>query len=592
MKKVIILLLLIPFAYLGFSQEKQTQEPTKRELKKKARKERKEQKKIKPYIFIPISVNSTSDIVPDEIKSNSQIVFELNDANTFLYSIEITEKQRDNINDEELSNNVLKEQFKPSDFKITPLGPNVFFNNPSSSQKDDLVDSISQAILKTDRTIQFQRNELDKLLKAQVRNEEKLIYLVKVEISKIESDTSLDENQKNILKNKIYFEDGTPEIKVSSDINSKIEIAIDSVNRKINSHVTLKETLLEKGNWENYAFDFFLKLGTYSKNIDRINNKIDFYNELLIILYSNENFKVLEKRKKDLLQTYFGDNTNESMILSHSKRLINELDSTFLAISTRYRSMPNKENIKQSFESLTAYHNKIDRIEFEKLFINMVTVYNAINEKNWTVSYQTTRFSEKADKVQYNIKLTPIRNDYSLSTKSIRRNYDFNLIGGIKVDFSAGLFFNFDLNDDDYSFKFESDSSTKIVKNTNAYQFMPSAGAVFNVYYRNNWNIKPALNFGIGTNIEKTYYYLGIGALLGKKERIGISVGVVGGTKRTITDEYKDFYSEGQIIDKPITGLPDAVPTQTKDPFQVGFFVGISYNLSGKNKEQMDGMLK
>ena len=282
-----------------------------------------------------------------------------------------------------------------------------------------------------------------------------------------------------------------------------------------------------------------------------------------------------------------GNGIDQSSFIRNCNLDFDNIDTIYYGLLLTYSSLNNRNQIAGSLLKLNNFHSSLDKSKYQELFNQILKTYNAINEVNWSVNYQTTRIADKADKVFYDIELVPIINDYSLAKKPIKLNYDFDIKGGVKIDFSAGLFFHYNLYDDQYKFVKLSDTSKQVVKENNAYDFIPNLGVLFNLYFRSTSSIKPTVNIGVGTNVEKLYYYLGLGVLIGKSERIGIHGGLVGGTVKRISNEYKN----GQVVYQSIDMEPTVVPMQSKDPFQMGLFIGFSYNLTGKNEEKMNSLL-
>ena len=566
MKNIILTSILLLVTYFLFSQS--------------SRKETKFRENMK----ITQSILNPTDSISQFLYSNSQVIFKLNDINTFLYSINFKEVQRDNVNDEELDNKEYIVKYSSSDYKISELNYSEFYLPLGNTTP--ILDSVNSF----ERLIKYNKVQLDQLIinlmDVKIKKEN-LIRMKSLMIQQAQAD-STPQSKEIALLGLVTNPKDEDLIKLNDTI-SQIEKLIQEKNNNVEDLIKERDEYLKmsKDN-EAYILTFSVQLIEYLKIISEINAKLDFFNELSFLLFSNESFDTIYSNKQKILNKYFGAGVSSANLINACNESFVKLDSKYYSLLNTHTSMPDRNKIESSYVKLTKYHNSIDKFKYQELFKQILKTYNAINKINWTVTYQTTMISDKADKILYSIELTPIKNEYVLTNKTIRLNYDFDIKGGVKIDASAGLFYHFNLYDDKYRFEQLTDSSTQIIKENNNNQFIPSIGAIFNVYKRSNRNVKVAFNFGAGTNVEKLYYYLGSGLILGKSERIGINLGIVGGTVKRISSEYQD----NKVVNLPLDQLPNEVPMQTKDPFQFGYFVGVSYNLSGKNKDDINMMLK
>jgi hypothetical protein len=546
-----------------------------------------EVKPIKNRPFAPIKLwlgNPTKE-VPSFIRAKAQVVFDIENVNTFLYSVKFKELQRDVLNDEEIANKEFNIIYKPEYFRISELSTADFLipKNLDSKNVSDVIKL--EVLLKSKR-----RNLKQTEKKLENLNElNKLVFEDDTLFTKSENDSVIKDRKRriNTLKTQILIDDLDKDslfeqIKVVNETYLRNGVVVDSIQEAYDS---LMKSI---DNDDGYIIQFKGKVDEYLSIISNINKKVDLYNELLFLLFSIEPYGVISERKKNLLKVYLGSEVTPAEILYVCNESFSKLDSKYKEISETLESMKNRGTLELASSRLTKFHNSIDKQKFGELFRQIIKIYNAIEAKNWTVNFQTTNISDKADRISYSLDFTPVSNEYSLTNKSYSYNYDFDIVGGIKIDASAGLFYHFNLNDQQFRLEAVTDSTTSIVEVKNQDQFIPSVGALFNVYFRSPYYIKPALNFGVGTNIEKLNYYLGMGLLFGRSERIGLNIGAVGGTVKRIADEYQGK----TIINSSVTDLLNTELMKTDDPFRIGWYIGISYNFTGKNKETMATMLK
>ncbi len=157
------------------------------------------------------------------------------------------------------------------------------------------------------------------------------------------------------------------------------------------------------------------------------------------------------------------------------------------------------------------------------------------------------------------------------------------VFGGVKIDFSTGLVFNFgNKKFFDQNYYYDSVNrvgtttladSVSIKRSRNNNVSIPSLGVFMHIYSRLNSHI----NFGgvIGTSLgtdQRAYYHLGASLLLGKSDRLIISGGVSLANGKTLDGKY----SENQMIKRSLA--PQSIPTE--NGIRAGGFLSISWNLN------------
>lgn len=158
--------------------------------------------------------------------------------------------------------------------------------------------------------------------------------------------------------------------------------------------------------------------------------------------------------------------------------------------------------------------------------------------------------------------------------------YNIWITGGLKIDVSAGIFFT-SLYDEEYDKRDDpATAGNKIIMLKNSGDYDMAFGSTINTYVRMNSWIVPTLNFGaVITQNEKLQVLLGLGAILGKQERIIFSAGISMGKVDRIADGY-------QVGSSYNLGDSGNIPTQSQ--FKFGNFFGITYNLSKVKKISLD----
>ncbi|KAF0200055.1 MAG: hypothetical protein FD170_3804 [Bacteroidetes bacterium] len=560
--------------------------------------------------LIEFSLSRQTTKIPKFIKSRSQVIFSSNEVNTFLYSVKIIEQQRDLFNQEDFANKGLNYEYKPADFSVTELSMIDFLipdvndhqkvkqRNQNLSDQTILKDSLERLILLRNESYLHREKIIARdslsLRSAQITRDISRLPTDSEQLAKKNEFESLNQD----IDNKIASIDRQinssllPE-RDTARINNKIrniDTSILLINRAIKALENQYNDLIENDATDNLLIqEYKEKYIKYRIMVARINQKINLYDELLFLLYSPEPFDSIRKQKERVLRIYLGNDISQIQILAKCNESIGELDGLYYELSDVLTRMNDRSRLDPAFTKLSSFHTSIARDKYGELFKQIVIIYNAININNWTVNYQTTNISDKADRIFYSLEFKPISNEYTLPIQTKNYDYNFDIRGGIKVDVSAGLLYNLKLNDQQVRLEKETDTTTRLIKINNQNNFIPSVGALFNVYFRNEASIKPTFNFGVGTNIDKLRYYLGFGLLVGKSERIIINFGAVGGEVKTISDEYKE---ETTILAGSTSNWQNTDFMQKGDTFRIGMYFGVTYNLSGKNNQEMSAMIR
>lgn len=230
----------------------------------------------------------------------------------------------------------------------------------------------------------------------------------------------------------------------------------------------------------------------------------------------------------------------------------------------------------------------ISTINFEKLRANveafavtgkkdLFTAYDYFNESNYTY-YINPQTVEK----DLMIMTADIKPKANITCAPYARSYEIRVRpkGGVKFDFSTGLFVNFGGNNfRDQSYRYDtvpgSPANSVIRKNDPKSAVFPSIGALLHVYPRTGKEFNWAGCFGISTkDAEKINYHLGTSLIFGYSQRFVLSAGATMTRATLIADQYK---VDQQVI---TATAPQDIPTSTFNRF--GWFFAFSYNVTAK----------
>ncbi|MND68028.1 hypothetical protein D3C80_594660 [compost metagenome] len=150
--------------------------------------------------------------------------------------------------------------------------------------------------------------------------------------------------------------------------------------------------------------------------------------------------------------------------------------------------------------------------------------------------------------------------------------FDYLVQGGVKIDFSTGIFIN-GLVDEDYYLKSDGQGGGIITAKDNG-NYNLGFGILSHLYSRTGGRVNFGLTTGLLTDATANLRLLGGGSiLLGSESRWVISGGAVLGKAKKLTNGYNagDTFA-GDEAEIPYT-----------DKFSTKWFVGITYNFGGFN---------
>ncbi|MFI2744344.1 hypothetical protein ACG2LH_16535 [Zhouia sp. PK063] len=534
----------------------------------------KEKKESSLNIEFSVREDLINTLPPDyEVNQNQYIEIKLKDVNLFRYSVSLTEKQNNFINSTELSQGNTQIKIDPSTFGINDI-----------ELKVELSPIVLDKGIKN--KIYEKRDKLDDL------------------ISNLDS-LKLD-NNKIVKKDTILLQDNSQYKKNSKKI-TELEDKISKEKKAILDIESRDNT------FNGLVFNFNQKIEAYSKCIDSLNQMANYYQRFINTLYSDQPFEEIKERKykiaREILKIEDVKELTSDAILKEAFSRLSKLSDCYYEIVKTYaevkgasdlesgeaKSNEVKNNVEIIYSKIVTFNNQINKSVYNDFFKRLATVYDAINETNFNLTYYTLIVSDNADIINYDLKLTPFTNlPYSIETKPINYKYNVKIKGGVKIDVSTGIFFNIGLADHRYRFEQAYDEnhnaqagkSVLIRGNDWKSQFDPSLGVLFNVYKRSDSDFKVGWNVGISTNTERLNYYTGVSFLIGKSERINFNLGLAGAQVKTVVDTYD--VKEGEYINMDVKDLPKDVPLMNPSPFRLGMYIGVSFNLLGtKNKETL-----
>ncbi|SKB62272.1 hypothetical protein SAMN05660226_02286 [Parapedobacter luteus] len=343
-------------------------------------------------------------------------------------------------------------------------------------------------------------------------------------------------------------------------------------------------------NTQSALYTYGLSMKSHSTNIKEflINKRYQVFEEFIFetatkigLLLQNQ-FKELSQLNNSLYQTgYISKSTLDSVTKQER-----ELNETFEFV----------QRVSAEFQILVSYLDIDNRI-----YSQIADQINS-NYRNLLGYLKILAFVKKNNTIEFTLPSSTNLKNIDLVRYKIERKdrlkgsdqsyvYDFWIRGGIKIDFSAGLFAS-GLTDNDYQKHIyyndgEATDSLQINRQlTGDYNF--AFGGMINVAPRlgTNW-LTPGISFGAVYSTNQKLQFLVAGSLnIGKTERIILHGGIAMGSIRSIdlSQHQMTIVKSNSIYRVKANNDDFTIPTLER--FSVRPVFGLTYNLSKKNALQ------
>ncbi|MBL0013616.1 MAG: hypothetical protein IPP30_07635 [Flavobacterium sp.] len=226
-------------------------------------------------------------------------------------------------------------------------------------------------------------------------------------------------------------------------------------------------------------------------------------------------------------------------------------------------------------------YSKVDITDLRKRLNNVEIIDSVLStEKAFTIVSDPVQPLE--DYVEFKVKIKQSR---SLGSSMIRENdRDFTYMeyvrNGVRWDVSVGPVFDFGIKNQEYEIQKTDDNKYKIIEN-NSSQFTPTVAGMLHTSFRTNNMFAFGFTLGVSINVTDlnfNSFFPGVSLLIGKREKIVFTVGPA--FKKV--NQIKEIYKDNRIVDEQIQ-----VTDLTSEQYKIGFFFGLSYNLTSKQKSRV-----
>ena len=208
------------------------------------------------------------------------------------------------------------------------------------------------------------------------------------------------------------------------------------------------------------------------------------------------------------------------------------------------------------------------------LFIRFMSLQKVINVNTIYVTPTSSNMKN------YDLISLELEKTNKLSNHTEKYNYDIYIKGGLKVDFSAGIFGSFLTNHqynavDSLSKDFEP-TNMKMIKQVNNGKMNIAFGGMVNITNRTgaSW-FAPGISFGLILSTQPSFQFTsGLTLAIGKTERLLLHGGYALGFVKRI---------DGLPVNENIPSIRIGDAVRTVDKFLAKPFFGLTYNLSKNN---------
>jgi len=185
------------------------------------------------------------------------------------------------------------------------------------------------------------------------------------------------------------------------------------------------------------------------------------------------------------------------------------------------------------------------------------------------------RAAADGDHIVFNVRFTPNETGQNNKAPVLQiAPLQVPVAGGFKVNASIGIAFG-QLFERPQSY-FVRDS---VIRAEDKDSFVPIIASFFHFYGQSKGNVSFGGNFGIGLPItgdagQSASFFLGPSLIIGRSERIVLNGGLMG----TRVERLAQGFEVGDRFRSEVSNVP------TKDVYEMGYFLGLSFNIVGGNR--------
>jgi len=486
--------------------------------------------------------------IVDPVKHGQGTVFRINDINLFMYDVKITSEETEYNTEQPAVFDLLVPEKMTSD-NLTEEG-NEFINDqvqPSDAEAIEEFSDAKSAWELGDFQMELFQLELDnqKSFADSLQNDNRIQILEDAIINlnqEIEAQKSKIADLNKIIADKYSIE--------LAKLSSEIKTLHDKFEFLERSKM-LKNHLISITKTDDLTYDKAIALtdglpATYPEFLETMSTSVDF-----------------DKAFREFKSSY-------NVFLNSE------------VVSTKFKAddCKIKESLSPLMEEAESIKLSVSKTDYQKIAEDCQAIYKALrNENNYVAVSDPVQASK--DEITFEVKIEP-KKDIENLTSTQKREFPIvvPVYGGVKIDFSTGLFLS-GLTDRSYSSNPLSTDSTRSTISENPQNNIGqlSIGAMMHVSRRSINYLKPTLSFGLGVNstdITNLNVFMGGGLVIGQKERFILSGGVSIANIDYLKSQYRlnTEYSTSDLS----TELTDSA-------LKMSWFASVTYNL-GRNSNK------
>lgn len=346
-------------------------------------------------------------------------------------------------------------------------------------------------------------------------------------------------------------------------------------------------------------------VSSFQNALDGINSTITFYNYMDVLKKScDHSVEKLQNHLKQAAKIF--DNTIDTSSSLHvvGTKMLMSIQTTIAEAKRKYASINFNLNIidtlvfyntcseeerksikdfsereKENLANIKAAYDKVVEYEQGQMPQLLVQRLESFDKSNFTVSSSIT--ANEADQITFRVGIKPKN---WLPCKAVTSNFTFPLAvsGGLKVDFSTGLFLNFgNSNFRGLSYYIDSSATIRQIKNSGK-ALIPSLGALAHLYLRSGEKVDAGLTAGasVTTDLKASNFHLGASLLLNTGNTLLNRMALSAGATWHYVEELIPGYHEGIVLDKSLT-----LDQLKQGKYRQGWFLALTYNLTPSKKE-------
>jgi hypothetical protein len=601
----LFVILFLSFSFDGYSQTENKVEERKKKKEARLKRQlekinRNEGKTTNTYVVVYDFAKKTYDTNFVRPRINHPVVLKVVNINRFAYDVKISSRDSvlavSDVDGDTGAKKVEGETSKPGDeTSIPPI------QKPSGGDIDE-TDSKKKAALLEDLNSMAKLTQLEankKILEERVKSNTELLSNLKLDETKLaqkdnQITTTLSGSVADTISSKLKLEQARLKSELAT-VRGAVKSAEDAITKDkaelTAQEIQIKNITIQDESVKNYGKKLVSLEETFANLVKGYRNVWEIFkknNQLLSIstqpLLSPDDFISACKDSSLLL--------NDPIIFQYR----NYVSEFYGRLGDFYQQYDQVINDYEIIRILSNEGVKKMQANSRALKVSADNMKETIKERkpNDVINNMVHAFKTMSKQNAYELVSAPIQPsqdlvvfDVAIAHKTVKeyrddRSFSYReyVRGGLRYDFSTGLVIGFGVNGKSYqAVGSSSPDSIRISANQKTNKYLPTIAAMLHASIR-SWR-QLSVGFTLGASISTSELdieslFPGISLMLGKSEKIIFTVGPA--LKKI------DYLDSRYLLNSNYakTGFPADVPV--KATFRVGWFVGVSYNLTKSQK--------